>query len=149
MIANRALHVQERQARFTLFVFIVTLVDYAIMASVLRFPWEPSLPILSLYALAAFSIHIGRAERRQGKVIMDERDWKINKVAAGLGFRSFYGYLFLIWIVWCLVLGPKGVVTVEVWRLGFMLFAGMIIVFTVGALATLVMYWRDAHGEAN
>lgn len=149
MIRERTMHVQERQARFTMLAFVVVVVGYGILAGLFRFPWEPSIGVFGLFGLVGLSGLIGRSERREGKVIMDERDREIDLRASLGGFAIFWGCLCIAWTIWFIIVGPNGVVAVPIGRLGLTLFAGMIIIFTVRAAATLVMYRRDAVGEAN
>lgn len=149
MVVNRALHVQERQARFTLFVLGLVLAEYAIMLFVLGLPWEPSLAIVALFGFTGLSGMIGRAERRDGKITLDERDREILLVANTTGFGAFWGLLVLTWTIWFLILGPNGKVTLEIGQLGYTIFAGMIIIFSVRAATTLLLYRRDMHAEAH
>jgi hypothetical protein len=149
MIANRTLPVLERQARYYVLAFLVVLVDYAVMVGAFGFPWEPSQAVIGLYGLAGLVNLIGRNERREGKVIMDERDCEIQRKASLGGFASFYLFVWLLWIVFYARAGSEGVVRVRMGQLGFLLMVGMVIVMTVGGLITLVMYRRSSLAEAN
>lgn len=146
---NRSLHVQQRQSRFTLFVFMISLVDYFILAILLRYPWEPSICVMGLFGFVGLTPLIGRAESRQGKITMDERDQKIGMTATAAGFATFWGGLCLAWTIWFGILGPNGTVTIGIGDLGLVLPAGMVVILSVRALVTLFLYWRDAHAETK
>ncbi|HBF35374.1 TPA: hypothetical protein DDW35_12505 [Candidatus Sumerlaeota bacterium] len=148
MIANRSLSVLERQARFRLLVCIVTLMDCILMSGI--FCWQLSLASFCLLGFWGLTFRIGRAEQRHGKVIIDERDREINRVASTAGFASFWVCLVAVWGVALAFFGANADVKMSIGVMGFfLLVGGMVLVQTISALVTLTMYWRDARGETN
>jgi uncharacterized membrane protein len=147
MYADRLLHVQQRQARFTLFVFIVALIDYVIMVGVLRYSWEPSIAVFALCGFSAFTELIGHAEYREGKVTADERDREINMKATAAGLAIFWGSLCIAWTILFGIAGPHA--KFEIGDFGLVLLSGMVIIQSVRAFVMLLMYRRNARGEAN
>lgn len=146
---DRSLHVQQRQSRFTLFVFMISLIDYVILAGLLRYPWEPSICVFGLFGFVGFTPLIGRAESRQGKIIMDERDRQIGMTATAAGFATFWVGLCLAWAICFGILGPNSTVSIEVEGLGLVLLAGWLVIGSVRAFVTLFLYWRDANAETK
>lgn len=149
MIRNRTLHVQERQARFALFTFSIALFDYLLLGFVLLFPWEPALGVLGLFGLVGFSQLIGRSERREGKVIIDERDRYIDLIASVGGLWAFWACLCIGWFICFVRLGPDAVVPLSISQIGVILPLGVVIIFSVRAAVTLIAYRRNSLAQAN
>lgn len=147
MAADRSLPVLQRQARFYVFVTVVILAAYAFVVGAFPRAWGPSLGVLGLYGFTGLINYIGRGERREGKVIMDERDLAINARATTVGFATFWVSLFAAWIVSRFALGANATVSID--SLGWVAFGGAIIMMTVRALVVLAMYRRQSLVEAN
>lgn len=147
----RALHVQERQAWFTLGVASVALIGYLTLYLVVvrgfGLSAEPLFAIFGLFGFTGLQNYFVRRERREGKVALDERDHEIARQANLAAFSVFW----VVFVAACMapffIKGPNATLTVRTSTLSMTVLVGMLIVFTVRALATVILYRRGAHGE--
>lgn len=146
---KRTMHVQERQAWFMLGVFAMIAAGYLLLTTVIRLPWESSLCVMGVFGVAGLAGMIGRGERRQGRVVMDERDREIQMGASLIGFSVFW----VVFVIACMAPffgnGPNATVTLRTTTLTWPPILGMILVFTVKSLAVVLMYRRSGHGQAD
>lgn len=142
------MNVQEKQAWFTLAIFAITLVLYGSLVSVVGFRMF-ALSAFGFSGFAAFAALIGRRERKAGRVVMDERDEEIARMATLAGYSGFWLVFVATLMAPFFVLGPNGVVNIPVGLLCMLPILAMIIVWTVRSLAVVIAYrWGD-HGESK
>jgi hypothetical protein len=137
--------VQERQAWYTLGIFAATGIAFAAAVALLGLR-EQAFAALALFGLSGFAPLIGRAEKRAGKVIMDERDRAIERAAGLAGF----GAVWLCYVLTCIgswaILGNSATIPVRVLPLS--VFVAMVIVFTTRAAVIVILYRRGSCDAA-
>ncbi|MCX7014528.1 MAG: hypothetical protein NTW86_18590 [Candidatus Sumerlaeota bacterium] len=138
-------HVQERQARYMLWVIGLTALCYAILGALVGFG-GPTPATFGLFGLGGFAGLIGRRERRQGKVFMDERDKEIARAATLAAFSVFWVCFVLACMTPIFVLGPNGVLTMPVTLLCDAVFVALPLVFGVRSLVIVILYRRGRDG---
>lgn len=137
------MHVQERQAWFTLVWTAVPLALFLVLGAIFAFH-EATIAVFSLVALTAFAPLIGRKERKAGRVTTDERDLQIGKRAALASFAAF-------WLLFVgganaplLVLGPRATVSLRTTDISAVVFPAVCVVYLVRSLVIIVSYRRGA-----
>jgi uncharacterized membrane protein len=113
-----------------LIVFIVLTQFYSLHHAFLL-----SCPLFVFYAILPFII------MRKGKnqeILADERDNSINKKASTLGFASFWVTFSAVVTVILFKNGTSGMI--PVFSLLYILFGGMVLIYTVRAVVTLILY---------
>lgn len=140
--------IPERQAWFILGVFGLTLIAYLVLAAIIGFRL-PAFGAFGLSSLAGFAPLIGLKERRQGKVVIDERDLAIQKATSIAGFATFYFFFVIICMVPLFINGPKGTITIPVTLPGMFIPLGMMILFTVHSLVVVVMHREGNHEQTD
>lgn len=133
--------VQEKQAWFILWVIFITLILYCVIYMLLHSVIIAT-SAFALTAIIAFAGMIGRKERRQGKVVSDERDVDINKVAMMVAYSVFWLVFVFITVGTTMWLGPHGMVPVSI--IGLAPYAGLSLLLLVRSVATIVLY-RKGH----
>lgn len=146
---NRTMNVQERRAWFTLGIIGLVAVGYGFLAGVMRFPWFASTGMFGVFGLLGLTGVIGRGERRAGLVVSDERDRDIDRRSTLAGYSVFWLAFVLACMAPFFIKGPNASVTLPTVVLTTPVYIGMMIVFTVKALVTVILYRRGGDGEAN
>jgi hypothetical protein len=138
------MNIQEKQAWSNLCVFGGSLVLYLIVALTTHF--SPLLvAMFGVCVAGGVASLIGIKERKKAKLIMDERDIEIAR-CAGAGTIVIFVVLFAIGMMFFLFsLGPSASFTVKIDTLGNLFFLVFLIVTSVHALVTIVLYRRDHH----
>ncbi len=140
------MNVPERQARFTLLIFVLTLMLYLILGYAIGFHFGAT-GAFGLMGLVGFAGLIGRREKRAGKIIYDERDQEIEKSATIAGYSVFWLVLVILAMAPFFILGPDASVTVQTPVFCMLLMGGYILVMGTRALVTVVLYRKANHGE--
>jgi hypothetical protein len=140
--------VQERQAWFTLSIFGLSLIVYLILVSIFGFR-ESAMGAFGITGFAGFTPLIGRKERRQGKVQMDERDNEIGKAASLAGFAVVWVYFVAVCMLPFFIKGPNATITIPVIVPTQVLLVAWIIVSTLRSLVVVAMYRRGIRGQAE
>lgn len=139
------LNVPERQAWWTLGVFGVTLILYLLGIAVFGVHWWLT-GIWGLFGLAGFTPLIGRREKREGRVVYDERDRQIELTANTIGFVGFYMLFIIAVMTPFYLLGPNATVSLPTSQLSSAAIFAMIVVFTLRSLVTVTLYRGGRHG---
>ena len=142
------MNVQERQAWFILSVCGVSLMVYLILVSIFGF-CVPAFSAFGLFGFTGFAPLIGRKERREGKVLMDERDHDIGKAAGLAGFAAAWLYFVAICMLPFFVKGPDATITIPVTVPTLVILVAGVILYTVRSLVIVILYRRGIHGQAE
>ncbi len=140
------MHVQEQRAWFFVVIILVSLLVYGVMVAVLGFQHD-AFSAFGIMGLVGFAGLIGARKKRQGLLIMDERDREILRCSIQLGFSVFWVVFVLAMMAPMIILGPDGVITVRASSVAVMLFPPLILVYLVKALTTIFLYRRGENGE--
>jgi hypothetical protein len=140
------MHVQERQAWFILVVTVAALVVFAALVALLGFR-QADFGAFGLLGAAGIAGLIGRRERKAGRVILDERDREIERVATVAGYSMFWLLFVAAALVPFFVLGPGAVMRVPTVAFPDAVFVAMSVVLLTRALATIILYRRGADGR--
>jgi hypothetical protein len=142
------MHIQEKQAWFTVAVFVALLAIALIWGGISGFHWG----ILHLVALFPL-IGLGPLIIFKGKrtaVLMDERDQAIVAKAALGGFWIAGGICYFAAIAAFLLLsGERETLTIPLEMVPFVAVFGLMIWFTARALGIIYFYRRDDSGRTE
>ena len=140
------MHVQEQRAWFIVVVVLVSLLVYGAITMVIGFKIDAfgAFGIVGIGGLAGL---IGARNKRQGLLVMDERDKEISRWSVHVGYSVFWIVFVLSMMAPMFILGPDADITVKASTIAAMLFPPMILVFLVQALTTIVLYRRGEDGE--
>jgi hypothetical protein len=105
--------------------------------------------MVGLFGLTGFTGLIGRREKREGKPVGDERDREIDRNSTLAGYSVFWLAFVLACMAPFFIKGADGTVTLPTVILTLPVYVGMLIVFTVKSLVTVILYRRGGDGEAN
>lgn len=127
----------EKNATGQLVLTSLHLIVFIIIAQFhsLRDAFTLSCPMFVFYGILPFII------MRKGKkveIVADERDNSINKKASTLGFVSFWVFFSAVVTVILFKNGTSGMI--PAFLLLYILFGGMIVIYTVRAVVTLILY---------
>ncbi|MCL5269819.1 MAG: hypothetical protein M1457_04525 [bacterium] len=139
------MNTQEKRAWFVLAVFGATMAVYALAVAMIGFRQE-AFAVFSVFALTAGEGVIGRREKKAGRVILDERDQEINRLATVAGYSIFWVVFVLAAMAPFFIKGPNATITLPTTMLGMVVIVAMMIVMTARALVVAILYWRDARG---
>ena len=101
--------------------------------------------LMGIAGLGGFSPLIFRKDK--GKVTFDERDKKIKRIAALVGFATSYLFVGLACMVPFSILGPKA--TISVGWLPNIFGGAALSMFFVHSVVTLIGYGRAGKGEKS
>jgi hypothetical protein len=144
------MHVQEKQAWFTLVVGLATVIVFGVVFALCKiFGHPPTVAFASfaLFALTGFEGHIGRREKKTGKVTMDERDLEIARAALLAAYSVFWVLFVLAAVGPMFIFGNDAKITIDVSDIAMVCFPAMLVVFTVRALVTIILYKKGAGHE--
>jgi uncharacterized membrane protein len=144
------MNVQEKQAWYILALFALTFAAFAALTALSfaktgGFHWAVT-GAFGLFGLAGLTPLVGRKERREGKVVMDERDEEIGRKATLAGYGVFWMAFVVAGMLPFFIKGPDGQVTLPSEAFPIAIVTGMMIVFTVRSLVIVILYRRDARG---
>lgn len=140
------MHVQEQRAWFFVVIILMSILVYGVMVAVLGFQHD-AFSAFGIMGLGGFAGLIGARKKRQGLLIMDERDREISRRSIQLGFSVFWVVFVLVMMAPMIILGPDGVITMRASSIAVMLFPPMILVCLIQALTTIFLYRRGENGE--
>lgn len=131
--------IQERQAWFMLTAITGALLAVGVLAALLGWRAEV-LGGLAVLGVGGFTPLIGRKEARSGRVVQDERDDKIGRDATLASYSVFWGVFVLATVLPLLFYGPDHVFQVPTTVLSMMVPLGMVMLFAVRSVVTIVLY---------
>ena len=132
------MNVLERQARFMLWVIIITALLYLGVV-----PWvgfQKAFAMFGFFGFAGFTPLIGRKERKSGKIIMDERDREIERIATLAGYSVFWVFFVAAAMTPFFMYGPNAKMTIDTGLPCDILFIAMALIFFVRSLVIVMLY---------
>jgi len=142
------MHVQERQAWLTLVAATAALTLFCVLVALVGLGSRSVAPAaFGLLGLVGAARRIGTRERKAGKVVMDERDHEIERMATLLAYNVFWALFVGAAIGPFFLLGPGTIMRVPTYALTFTPLVAVCVFFLVNSLATIVLYRRGSHGR--
>ena len=142
------MHVQEKQAWFILIVFAITVGLYILGVALIGGFGRGVEGVFGLMGLTGFAGLIGRKERQQGTVIMDERDIQIERFSTLAGYSVFWVIFVLATMIPFLWLGPQAKITLPATLFPISLGIAGAIIFLVKSVVVIVLYRRGSRADA-
>ncbi len=100
---------------------------------------------LGFYGLAGFVAFVGWRDKRAGKAVMDERDYRIEREATVAGYSIFWIALVAAAMAPMVIYGTDASVTVPANVFGLAMMIGMMVMWTARAAAVVYLYRKDHH----
>ena len=138
------MNTQEKQAWFTLLVVVVTLLVYGILYAITKSPAASSASF-SLCALLAAQVLIGRKERKNGKIVADERDIQINLTAGTIASGVFWVIFVAAAMAPFFILGPDATMQIKTTTLTMVIYPAFSLVCMVRSLVMIALYRKGQH----
>jgi hypothetical protein len=135
------MHIQEKQAWFTIAIFLFTLVVFLIAAMLIGFRWE-TLGTVGVFGLVGLGPRI-LLKGKSDPILMDERDQEILRKATLGGMKVFWVLFVLCGTVAPLLWGGfDRRVTFPIGIFPMIVVLSTMVFFAVQALAVIVLYRR-------
>lgn len=139
----------ERQAWWILGIGLVTMAAFLIATAVLiaatgHFNMA-AFGALGIYGLTGFVVFVGWKDRRSGKIVMDERDCRIEREATVAGYSIFWLFFVAAAMAPMFLFGSTGSVTLPANAFGLAAMVGMIVMWSARAAAVVYLYRKDNH----
>jgi hypothetical protein len=138
------MNIQEKRAWFYLAVIAATLAVFIPLAFATGFH-AASLGALGLFGFAGGASVLGRREKRAGRVVFDERDKEIDRIATLAGYSTFWTVFVLGVMIPFFILGPNAQVTLPINMFPAFIAPAMMIIFGVRAVVVVVLHRRGSH----
>lgn len=138
--------VQERQAWFTLGVFGFTLAVYTTLVAVLGFHWGAT-GAFGFLALAGLTPFVGMKERKQHKVVVDERDMAFQRAASLIAYAVFWVAFVVVCMLPIALKGPRETINISTVLPAMLVITGVCVVAIVRSLVLVVLYRRGRDGQ--
>ena len=133
------MHVQETRAWFVLVVTLSTLVLYLCLAVLLKFH-PATMGVFGLLGLVGVAPLIGRKAKKEGRIVMDERDHQIAAGARVAAFAVIWVLVVVAAILLLLIWGPKAELTVRTTTVAACMFPAMCLMYLVQSLVVVILY---------
>lgn len=140
----RAMNIQEKQAWFTLWVVIATLVCFGVIFAITD-SVQISTAAFAISALIAASGLIGHKERKSGIVVADERDHEISQKSASIAFGVFWVVFVIAIMAPFYLYGPDKTLQVKTVVLATYVFPAMLLLYAIKSIITIVLYKRGKY----
>ncbi len=138
------MHPQQKEAVFILSVFAFSLIAFFVAA--LFCPFKIALASLSIFGIAGLSPFLFYRKKSK-KILLDERDRKINMVSAAMSGAVLWTLTVILVMFIMIKKNFSGDVCLPAYFLGYIIIAGMIIIFVTRSVSVLVLYHRGVPNE--
>lgn len=148
-MGGRIMNMLERQAWWILAIGLVTTVVFVVATAALidttgHFNMA-AFGSLGIYGLTGFVVFVGWKDRRSGRIVMDERDCRIEREATVAGYSIFWIFFVAAAMAPMFLFGSTAAVTLPANAFSLAAMVGMIVMWTARAAAVVYLYRKDNH----